>query len=170
MDDKKEKSKKKKKAITLNDFLGKKVAQIKTSDKVIKNRISHRKIIEGQVKHSKEKFTPTISSGINKINVEMVINRDIPDEDTMPLWKNGKLTGSVIKKVWDIINLDLVVKLADGWKVKPKPGYNKTIYYVNKRGDCSCQGYKVRKMCSHALAIDVFVRLLQMGCVENGES
>ena len=62
MDDKKEKSKKKKKAITLNDFLGKKVAQIKTSDKVIKNRISHRKIIEGQVKHSKEKFTPTISS------------------------------------------------------------------------------------------------------------
>ena len=100
----------------------------------------------------------------------MVINRDIPDGDTMPLWKNGKLTGSVIKKVWDIINLDLVVKLADGWKVKPKPGYNKTIYYVNKRGDCSCQGYKVRKMCSHALAIDVFVRLLQMGCAENGES
>ena len=48
--------------------------------------------------------------------------------------------------------------------------YNKTIYYVNKRGDCSCQGYKVRKMCSHALAIDVFVRLLQMGCAENGES
>ena len=166
MDDKKKKSKKKDEPLTLNDFLGKKVAKTETPKKVLKRRMSHRKIIEGQVKHSKERFTPTISSGINKMNVKMVLRNDIPDDQTMPLWKNGKLTGSVIKKVWDIIDRDLIVKLADGWKVKPKPGYNKTIYYVNHKGDCSCQGYKVRNMCSHALAIDVFVKLNQMGCVE----
>ena len=168
MDDKKKKSKKGKEPITLNSFLGKKVAKTETPKRVMKRRLSHRKIIEGQVKHSKEAFTPTISTGINKINVEMVIRRDVPDEQTMPLWKNGKLTGSVIKKVWDLIDRDLIVRLAEGWKIKPKLGYNKTTYYVNKRGDCSCQGYKVRKMCSHALAVDVFVRLNQMGCMEEG--
>ncbi len=93
-----------------------------------KRRVSHRSLIEGQVKGSKERFTPTIISGINKINIERVISNDVPQEETMPLWKNGKLTGSVIKKVWDLIDLDLIVKLENGWKIKPKPGYNKTIY------------------------------------------
>tara|TARA_Y100000310_G_scaffold279608_1_gene298826 strand:+ start:4325 stop:4804 length:480 start_codon:yes stop_codon:yes gene_type:complete len=142
------------------------VPKMETPDKVLKRRMSHRAKIEGQVKFSKERFTPTIVSGINKLNVEMVLKRDVPDDTTMPLWKNGKLTGSVIKKVWDIIDRDLIVRLASGWKVKPKPGYNKTTYYVNLKGDCSCQGYKVRNACSHALAIDVFVHLDQMGCIE----
>tara|TARA_Y100000593_G_C4149064_1_gene256144 strand:+ start:204 stop:677 length:474 start_codon:yes stop_codon:yes gene_type:complete len=142
------------------------VPKLETPEKVLKGRISHRAKIEGQVKHSKEKFTPTVVSGINKINIERVLKNDIPDDETMPLWKNGKLTGSVIKKVWDLIDRDLIIRLAEGWKIKPKPGYNKTIYYINKKGDCSCQGYKVRRACSHALAVDVFVRLNQMGCVE----
>lgn len=131
-----------------------------------KPRISHRSLIEGQVKNSKEKFTPTIISGINKLNIERVIANDIPNEDTMPLWKNGKLTGSVIKKVWDLIELDLIVRLEDGWKIKPKPGYNKTYYYINKNGKCSCQGYKVRQACSHALAVDVLMKLNKMGCAQ----
>ena len=80
-----------------------------------KPRISHRSLIEGQVKNSKEKFTPTVISGINKMNIERVIANDVPNEDTMPLWKNGKLTGSVIKKVWDLIDLNLIVRLEDGW-------------------------------------------------------
>lgn len=131
-----------------------------------KPRISHRSLIEGQVKNSKEKFTPTIISGINKLNIERVIANDIPNEDTMPLWKNGKLTGSVIKKVWDLIELDLIVRLEEGWKIKPKPGYNKTYYYINKNGKCSCQGYKVRQACSHALAVDVLMKLNKMGCAQ----
>ena len=131
-----------------------------------KPRISHRSLIEGQVKNSKEKFTPTIISGINKLNIERVIANDIPNEDTMPLRKNGKLTGSVIKKVWDLIELDLIVRLEDGWKIKPKPGYNKTYYYINRNGKCSCQGYKVRQACSHALAVDVLMKLNKMGCAQ----
>jgi hypothetical protein len=118
MDDKKKKSKKKDEALTLDDFLGKKVAKTETPEKVLKKRMSYRKIIEGQVKHSKERFTPSISSGINKINVKMVLRNDIPDEQTMPLWKNGKLTGSVIKKVWDMIDLDLIVRLSSGMEDK----------------------------------------------------
>ena len=150
----------------IEDFGQPFIPKMETPDKVLKKRISHRAKIEEQVKYSKERFTPAIVSGINKMNIEMVLKNDVPDDTTMPLWKNGSLTGSVIKKVWDIIDRDLIVRLASGWKVKPKPGYNKTVYYVNKKGDCSCQGYKVRNACSHALAIDVFVRLNQMGCVE----
>ena len=131
-----------------------------------KPRISHRSLIEGQVKNSKEKFTPTVISGINKLNIERVIANDVPNEDTMPLWKNGKLTGSVIKKVWDLIDLNLIVRLEDGWKIKPKPGYNKTVYYINRNGKCSCQGYKVRQACSHALAVDVLMKLNKMGCAQ----
>ena len=131
-----------------------------------KPRKSHRSLLEGQVKNSKEKFTPTVISGINKMNIERVIANDVPNEDTMPLWKNGKLTGSVIKKVWDLIDLDLIVRLEDGWKIKPKPGYNKTVYYINRNGKCSCQGYKVRQACSHALAVDVLMKLNKMGCAQ----
>tara|TARA_Y100000310_G_C20577080_1_gene760984 strand:- start:491 stop:1234 length:744 start_codon:yes stop_codon:yes gene_type:complete len=128
-------------------------------------KLSHRARITMEVK-SPEIETRAIVSGINKMNVEQILRADLPEETTMPLWKEGKLTGSVIKKVWDMIDRNLICRVANGWKIKPKPGYNVTTYWINLNGDCSCQGYKVRGACSHALAVDVFVKLNQMGCAE----
>jgi len=105
-------------------------------------------------------------NGIAKITVEQVLRMDIPDDATMPLWKNGKLTGSVIKKIWDLIDLDLIRRVENGWKIIPKTGYNKTTYWVSRTGKCSCQGHKVNGACSHALGVDVFVHLQKMGCAQ----
>ena len=130
-----------------------------------KKKKSHRAEIVEKVKSDEVNCIRPVS-GIGKMTVEQVLKRDISEDVTVPLWKNGQLTGSVIKKIWDMIDLDLIKRVENGWKVLPKGGYNKTTYWVSREGQCSCQGYKVRGACSHALAVDVFVRLQRMGCAE----
>jgi len=73
------------------------------------------------------------------------------------------LKGSIISKAKKFNKFKCVEEISiNQWIVKPIEGYNKTAYtirYINGVWSCDCQRGSTGLVCSHILAVMLFVKL-----------
>ena len=88
--------------------------------------------------------------------------------DGLPNWTTafgGKMTGNVKNKIKKYIELDLVVKLENGWDVLPIPKRSVTSHLVMRYSSgwtCDCQGYTKKGLCSHIYAVMMYEGMMRV--------